>query len=193
MLLKKTSFIEWELNISDIVGILVSIIAIIISIISLKQSEKSIKLANRPYVVVYREYIQVLEAVNEYIVIKNFGKSGAVINSVNFSPEYKDDSFDKIVFSNIANTFIAPNQSISTLVSMDMFSKNEEKKRHGITEVKINYQEMTDKKPMVYEEYFKINEDLRKDINLGKSSPDEKKSIQQVTSFVASELLRRKL
>lgn len=193
MLLKKTNFIEWELNISDIVGILVSIIAIIISIISLKQSEKSIKLANRPYVVVYREYIQILESVNEYIVIKNFGKSGAVINSVNFSPEYKDDSFDKVVFSNIANTFIAPNQSIPTLVSMDAFNKDEEKKRHGITEVRINYQEMTDKNPMVYEEYFKINEDLRKDINLGKSSPDEKKSIQQVTSFVASELLRRKL
>ncbi|MGW7895519.1 hypothetical protein ACWEW0_13415 [Staphylococcus xylosus] len=76
---------------------------------------------------------------------------------------------------------------------MDVFSKNEEKKRHGSTEVKINYQEMKDKNPKVYEEYFKINKDLRKDINLGKSSPDEKKSIQQVTSFVASELLRRKL
>src|SRR5699024_11068207 len=73
--------------------------------------------------------------------------------------------------TNIANTFIAPNQSIPTLVS----SKNEEKKRHGSTEVKINYQEMKDKNPKVYEEYFKINEDLRKDINLGKSSPDEKK------------------
>src|SRR5699024_11264527 len=89
----------------------------------------------------------------------------------------------------IENTFIVPNQSITKLV----FSKIEEKKRHGSTEVKINYQEMKDKNPKVYEEYFKINEDLRKDINLGKSSPDEKKSIQQVTRFVASELLRRKL
>src|SRR5699024_10269541 len=91
--------------------------------------------------------------------------------------------------TNIANTFIAPNQSIPTLVSR----KNEEKKRHASTEDKINNQEMKDKNPKVAEEYSKLNKETQTDINRRRPSTHEQKSKQQVTSCVASELLRRKL
>ena len=171
---------------------MISIVAVVISVKSLKQSEYSITQANRPYVVVYREYIQILDAVHELIVIKNFGKSGALIESITFSPEYKDrvNGFNKNLFRNINNTFIAPNQSITTVVSIDAL--NDKAKREGITQVQVSYYDLSSKNKDKYIEIFKINEDLRKDLVFSKSSP-EKRSISDV--FVSSfmELLRRRI
>lgn len=186
------NFINWELNLSDFIGILVSIVAIIISVISLKQSENSIIQANRPYVVVYRDYIQVLDAVHELIIIKNFGKSGAVIDSLTFQPEYKDriSGFGKNVFSNINNTFIAPNQTITTVVSTDAL--NEKNQRNGITQVQISYRDLSSNKEKNFIEIFKINEDLRKDLIFSKSYSKNKSSKEVfVSSFM--ELLRRRI
>ncbi|MBO3073342.1 hypothetical protein [Staphylococcus xylosus] len=186
-------FIDWEINLSDLIGVIVSVVAICISVKSLKQSEYSIVQANRPYVVVYREYIQVLDAVHELIVIKNFGKSGAIIDSITFSPEYKDrvNGFNKNLFRNINNTFIAPNQSITTVVSTNAL--NDDIQREGITKVQVSYYDLASKNKDKFIEIFKINEDLRKDLIFSKSIPDNKKSISEVFVFSFMELLRRGL
>lgn len=189
----RLGFIDWELNISDLIGVLVSIVAIVISVKSLKQSEYSIIQANRPYVVVYREYIQILDAVHELIVIKNFGKSGAIIESITFSPEYKDRvvGFNKNLFCNINNTFIAPNQSITTVVSTNAL--NDKVKRKGITKVQVSYYDLSSKNKDKFIEVFNINEDLRKDLIFSKSFPDKNTSVSKVFISSFMELLRRNL
>src|SRR5699024_605350 len=127
-------FLEILQVLSLIVGIIVSVIAVIISLLALKQTQRSIEQANRPYVVVYRDYIQVLGNVQEHIIVKNFGKSGAVIDSLDFKPNYTDTRGKK-TFENIADTFVAPNQAISTVTSHNAFAEN----RKGVTDVTISY------------------------------------------------------
>jgi hypothetical protein len=171
--------------ISTVVGLLVSFIAVIISIFSLKLTQKSIEEANRPYVVVYRDYIQVLNNVHEYIVIKNFGKTGAIIDSIIFDPPYKETIRDREIFQNISNTFIAPGQSITTVATPNAF----EGEREGIIKVTIRYHANKKK----YEEKITLNEDLIKDIAFSKSTPSKNKSIETVVTKAAEEILRRGL
>lgn len=83
--------------VSIITSTLLSVISLWIAVKSLKQSQKSIEIAelsieesNRPYVVVYRDFIQVLNTAHEYLVIKNFGNTGATIDSLEISPPYSD-------------------------------------------------------------------------------------------------------
>ncbi|MRG86714.1 hypothetical protein [Salinibacillus xinjiangensis] len=177
------------MNISDLIGIAVSIIAVVISVLSLKQTQRSIEQANRPYIVVYRDYIQVLSTVQEYIIIKNFGKTGAVIDSLEFSPNYKNWRGND-TYENISNTFIAPGQSISTVTYLDAFGKrNEDEERNGRTRVTISYHNGKNK----YQETSIFNEELSKDIAFAKTNPTKSDTIEKVISKVTQELLRRGL
>lgn len=170
---------------STLVGLIISIVAVVISILSLKQTQKSIEEANRAYVVIYRDYIQVNNSVHEYIVIKNFGKTGAVIDSVEFNPEYKGMVRGNLVFNNIKGTFIAPNQSISTVSSNNAFVGD----REGITTATINYHSGTKK----YEEIITLNEELIKDISFVKTVPSKNTRLETVIAKTVEELLRRNL
>ncbi|KLV27388.1 hypothetical protein ABW02_06855 [Niallia circulans] len=168
---------------STIIGLVVSIVAVVISILSLKQTQQSIEEANRPYVVVYKDYIQVLSTVHEYIVVKNFGNSGAVIDSLEFNPEFLVR--DKNVFGNIGNSFIAPGQSISTAVSHNVFAGD----RSGITEVTIKYH--SGKKH--FKEVIKLNEEIVKDFLFMKANPSSNKSLEEIITKATEEVLRRNL
>lgn len=170
---------------STIVGLLVSIIAVIISVFSLKQTQKSIEEANRPYVVIYRDYIQINNTVHEYLIIKNFGKSGAVIDSIKFEPEFKDKILGNRVFSNINNTFIAPGQSISTVTAPNAF----EGERNGVIIAKIDYHLGKVK----YEDSISLNEDLIKDLLFTKSNASKNTSLETIIAKASEEILRRNL
>ncbi|MGE7366047.1 hypothetical protein ACQKKE_05310 [Desemzia incerta] len=170
---------------STLVGLLISIVAVVISILSLKQTQKSIEEANRAYVVVYRDYIQVNLAVHEYIIVKNFGKTGAIIDSIEFYPEYKDSFQEKVIFKNIKGTFIAPNQSISTVSSNNAFYGE----REGLIKVTVKYH--SDNKD--YIERLTLNEDLIKDLNLSKTSVGKSTRLETVVAKTTEELLRRNL
>lgn len=170
---------------ASLVGIITSLIAVLISVLSLKQTQKSIEEANRPYVVVYRDYIQVLGNIQEHIIIKNFGKIGATIKSLSFEPQYKDSLREQEIFKNIENTFIAPNQSISTITSNNAFIGE----RNGIILSKVEYYSGKNH----YEETFKLNEELLHDLAFSKTKPSKSKSMEEVIVNSTQELLRRKL
>ena len=179
--------------ISIIVSAILSIVSLWIAVKSLKQSQQSIELAelsieesNRPYVVVYRDFIQVLSTAHEYLVIKNFGNTGATIDSLKIDPSYSSDRdihFND--FSNLKNTFIAPGQSISSAI----FANVANNKRAGETKIFIKYH--TAQK--CYSDTFCINENIRRDILVTKTNPSKNKTVEEILVKTSEELLRRSL
>lgn len=170
--------------ISIILTTVISIISVVIAVKSLKVTRKSIEESNRPYVVVYRDYIQVSSSIMEYLVIKNFGKTGATIESLVFKPSYHD-SRNKPLFPNLEHTFIAPGQSIMTVVSSNAFKSE----REGVTVATIKYKDTIGS----YTEKINLNEALMRDITFAKTNPSKSQSIETVISKTAEELLRRNL
>lgn len=187
------------MGISDIIQIIsivastgLGIISLFIAIKSLKQSQRSIELteetiheANRPYVVVYVDYIQVLSSVHEYIIVKNFGNTGAVIDSITFSPEIFDDIRHDKIFSNLTNHFIAPNQSISTVSAANVMSREDLNK----IIVNLKYHDKTQS----YEDTFYFNDKILHDLKFTKSNPSKNKTLEEVITKSTEEILRRNL
>lgn len=171
--------------ISPIVGIVTSIVAVFISVGSLRATRTSIEEANRPYVVIYKDYIQVTSSIHEYLIIKNFGKSGAIIDSIIFEPSYVNSETGKGIFENTRDTFIAPGQSISTFVPANAYGKE----NNGIVKVTIKYH--TEKKE--YQEVITLNEESHRDILFVTARPAKSKSIQEVMTNATEEILRRRL
>ena len=110
-------------NIIEICGIAASlitgIVAIIISVKTLKQNSKMIEESTRPYITIYFQTTTV-RTQRPYFVIKNFGNTGATISSITCDYDLKKCSVDSCatLFSHIANTFLAPQQSIPCSVNI---------------------------------------------------------------------------
>lgn len=72
-------------DVIQLIGILASlitsIIAIIISVLTLKQNSKTIDETSRPYVAIYAKTTN-FQSPHYYLVVKNFGQSGATISSI---------------------------------------------------------------------------------------------------------------
>lgn len=172
---------------------LLTIVSLVISVKALKQSQKSIELteksildSNRPYVVIYRDYIQVSSTVHEYVIIKNFGNTGAIIDQILFSPVLLDDIRGKKIFEHISGTFIAPGQSISTVSSVNVFKRE---KDLPDTNISITYHDDIKK----YENRYSFSDNILHDISVSKTNPSKNKSIQQIMTSVTEEILRRQL
>ncbi|SCM96435.1 Uncharacterized protein BWINRASL_03517 [Bacillus mycoides] len=170
--------------ISIILTTTISIISVVIAVKSLKTTQKSIEEANRPYVVVYQEQIQVLANIRTYIVVKNFGKTGAVIESLTFEPNYYDAA-DKPAFKSLENTFIAPGQSIMTVAS----TNNLPSENGGITVATIKYKDTNQD----YTEKISLNTQLIRELIFSKTNPSKSQSIESVITKTAEELLRRNI
>jgi len=114
-----------ELEVSDqiqiisiIATIIISLVSIWIAVSTLKQTNKITEEANRPYIVVYLETIQVTSSFIQYLVVKNFGNTGAMIDSISYEPEFKN-KYDLRPFEEFKNHFIAPNQSITCVCGFE--------------------------------------------------------------------------
>ena len=103
-------------NIIEILGIIfssiASLIAIIISVKTLKQNSKLIEESTRPYLVMYQALTN-FQMPTYYLILKNFGQSGATICSIDCSPNLVDYSLcnSHVPFLNFGNETIAPGQS----------------------------------------------------------------------------------
>lgn len=77
-------------DVIQLIGILASlitsVIAIIISVLTLKQNSKMIDETSRPYVAIYAKTTN-FQSPQYYLVIKNFGQTGATISSIKCSPD----------------------------------------------------------------------------------------------------------
>ncbi|WP_258956444.1 hypothetical protein [Enterococcus malodoratus] len=197
---QKGVLIYMQLSVSDliqlvsiIISALLTIVSLVISVRALKQSQKSIELteksildSNRPYIVIYRDYIQVSSTVHEYVIVKNFGNTGAVIDDISFSPILLDDIRGKKVFEHIAGIFIAPGQSISTVSSVNVFKRE---KDLPDTSISIAYHDDIKK----YENRYSFSDNILHDILVSKTNPSKNKSVQQIMTTVSEEILRRQL
>lgn len=103
--------------ISIICTSILSIIAIIISILTLIQNNKMIFESNKPYISIFSKVIS-FSSPHLYLVLKNFGASGAIILNIDYD-EILDGYFERKPFKNMSNAFIAPNQSFVYPLTFD--------------------------------------------------------------------------
>ncbi len=82
---------------------------------SLKLTQKSIEEANRPYIVCYMDYVDV-GYFQKYLVIKNFGKTPAIIKSIETDKEIEEFKNGKALDS-LNNVTIAPGQKFIRAIS----------------------------------------------------------------------------
>lgn len=121
----KGEIITMELSVSDIIQLIgivsssiISLIAVILSLISIRQNSKALKDATRPYVVVYNDLVNGANTPIQFLIIRNFGQTAAVIESLEITPEVKVHYSDGL-FKHMKNQIIAPGQSYSTAFKLD--------------------------------------------------------------------------
>lgn len=113
--LESISISNWISILSSFATILISIVSICIALKSLKVAKQSIVEANRPYVVCYLSFIDVGNPAT-YLVIKNFGVTGATIKSITCNKTFENNNYRINGFlKNFNNHFIAPGQSFATV------------------------------------------------------------------------------
>lgn len=149
---------------------LIGIASIVISIFTLRSSNKMIEESTRPYLCVYLQAIN-SGTPNFYIIVKNFGSSGAKITK--FIPDFdleKLKAFDKQKkpFDKIQGTFLAPNQKLyTTIFNIDF------KSMPNIMNFKIEYTSCSGK---IYSDSFAVNKDVFEGLITGRTNttaPDE--------------------
>ena len=141
---------DWIELSSVIASFILAFLSLIFVVIAIKQNSKMIKNSTRPYVAVYLQAAN-FQRVNMYLVVKNYGKSAAIIDKMEFSVDLKDVAYgeERIPFDNMEETTIAPNQSIISYID------TKKSKRNGITlfSVDLEYHDNVN----VYKEKYPIN------------------------------------
>lgn len=123
------------MDISTWIQVIASVLGIVISVIALVRDHRIRKDSLRPYVICTTKAITVQKITYCYMVLKNFGQTGAYITSVRATPGLKSFSFkaQNNPFSNMKMQFIAPGQSYSAcLCILDRESLICLKNRHNL-------------------------------------------------------------
>ncbi|MCI8362278.1 MAG: hypothetical protein HFJ41_03970 [Clostridia bacterium] len=119
-LLSSLSISDWIEIFGIIVGFITSIVAIIISVKTLKQNSKMIEESTRPYITISKQVIAI-STPKEYLVLKNYGPSGAEIIDINcnipITTMISKDVFKRDPFGYLIGTFIAPGQAFCPVFS----------------------------------------------------------------------------
>lgn len=156
---------DWIQVITSVITATTAIVSIFISIKSLKQAERSNYDANRPYV---QLYVETLDTVyfDRYLVLKNFGNSGAKILAINFESEL-DEYNEPRQMSSLVNGTIAPGQKFSTSI---------ERSYKGKIHAKIKYSDMQGK---IFEDEYILKSDQEKDLLWSSRSPHKGNEIEK--------------
>ena len=104
---------DW-INLSlSILSFILAVISVVTVVITLRQNHKMIEESNRPYITVYGDETN-FSSPQFYVIIKNFGKTGGVIESLECDIDLSKYSYQTGItpFQNIVGTLIAPNQNI---------------------------------------------------------------------------------
>ncbi|MBS5885168.1 hypothetical protein [Clostridium sp.] len=165
--------------ISIIVSTIISIVSIYIAIKSLKQTNKSIIDANKSDVVIYSDYIQVHSSRMNYLIIKNFGKSSAVIDNIEFSNDNFYANANK-PFYNLSKCSIAPNQVYSSRVKY-------KKDPYVSFDVTINYHDNMGS----YSKTFPINTEAIAKQLVSLTTNNQQTELERTISTIGQELIRR--
>ncbi len=103
---------DWINIVLSILSLVLAATSIVIVILTIRQNNKMIKNSTRAYVVVYGAYVHYSNS-QFYLVIRNYGTSGAIIKSLKCTIDLSKYSYfaNHPPFENITNTTFAPNQN----------------------------------------------------------------------------------
>lgn len=107
------SVTDWiNLSLSTL-SLILAIISVVTVVITLRQNNKMIESDSRPYITVYGDMTNFSD-LQFYIIMKNFGKSGAVIKDFTCDIDLTKYNYGISVtpFECIKGTLLAPNQNI---------------------------------------------------------------------------------
>ena len=139
-----------------ILSFILAAISVVTVVCTLKQNNKMIRNSTRPYVVAMA---QVTNFQNPafYLVIKNYGNTGAIIKSLKSSIDLSQYSYAEGIkpFDNIANTFIAPGQTIICNLDCIKMSRQNLKCFDISVEYKDEIETFSEVYPINYEAYTK--------------------------------------
>ncbi len=95
-----------------ILSFLLAVISVITVLVTLRQNSVMLENESRAYVSIYGDTIECKGTIF-YLVLKNFGKSTAIITSLECDTDLSNFSYIKeiVPFSHMENVSIAPNQS----------------------------------------------------------------------------------
>ncbi|MDZ4991906.1 hypothetical protein [Clostridium perfringens] len=163
-----------------LVTTITAITSIIISVKALKQTSKSIEDANRPYIVIYHDFIQVQSSRSNYLIIKNFGKSSAIIDSITYS---NTDFYENktLPFENLKKCSIAPGQTFITTIKLT--------KEHINFDVTIKYHTNSNK----FTETFSFNTKGLANQLVNVTTFSNQSELEKTISTAAVELIRKNL
>ena len=166
-----------------IASLITSLVAIIISVITLKQNSRMISESTRPYVVMYSQSTN-FQSPSLYLVLKNFGQSGATITKLecDFDLSLWSGINNKTPFSNFEGVFIAPGQSFLT----NLYTAKVFEDPHPIT-FKISYK--SEKKS--YSDSFTINPSSLSDLVKSRAATDGKDL--KIISYTLQDLVEKNL
>ena len=96
----------------SLVSILLALLSIVFVVITINQNRKMIEASTRPYIVIYGRLAN-MQNPTYYLIIKNFGKTGAIIDKFLASENLANYSYrsDMVPFSDIEGYFFAPGQA----------------------------------------------------------------------------------
>lgn len=131
-------------------------ISVVTVVITIRQNHIMIENSTRPYIAMYSASSDI-QSVHYYLCIKNFGQTGALINSFSCDSDLKQYSYDEeyVPFEHIPNTFISPGQSFVYNVDPKKLFKNP----HPLT-FTVEYSANNKK----YSDTFSINVEADSDI-----------------------------
>ncbi len=93
---------------------ILAVLSVVFVVLTIRQNNRMIRNSTRPYVVAYAQVTK-FQGTRFYLVIRNYGKSSAIIDKMDSSIDLKEVSYNsnRIPFSNMEGTLIAPGQSMS--------------------------------------------------------------------------------
>ncbi|GKT04501.1 hypothetical protein [Furfurilactobacillus entadae] len=125
---------------------------------------------SRPYVMVYVDFIDVVSA-TKYIVIKNFGHSGAKITKLTFDKNL-DSTNERTHLQTLVNGLIAPNQKWMSVV-LNSFREN--------VPCHIEYEDMSGKK---YKDSFVLNFGIEYDAHWTKADSNSEEPVDILSDSI---------
>ena len=168
-----------------VLSLVLAIISIVIVILTLKQNNKMIENSSRPYVVVYGEMTNFSD-LTFYIVLKNYGNSGAIIKKIVCDLDLSKYNYDTKItpFEAIDNTLLAPNHNI--VYAIDHQQLNSDNIEY--INFEIEYQSLNGK---IYKEKYPINYTaFKKNITIKSSTKDKE---LRTISYTLQEMVQKDL
>lgn len=163
--------------ISIICSSILSIVAIVISVLTLLQNNKMIFESNKPYLAIFSKIIS-FNGPYAYLVLKNFGNSGATILNIDYDKSI-NTYFDKEPFKNMVNTYIAPNQSFVYPLKDDLDLEQ-------IITFKINYSYLN----KTYSETYVVKFSQLKDIPSSKAHITKNPNIKELSNVLQEMIIQ---